>query len=101
MIEKAVTLLTGNDLLSGDVLWWTGHGWSRHLAEAAPAGAHPAALAASEELAGRVVGAYAIEADALADGTLRPRHIKERIRASGPTVRPDLGIKPLDPAWLI
>ncbi|HKX22864.1 MAG TPA: DUF2849 domain-containing protein, partial [Rhizorhapis sp.] len=27
-------ILTGNDLKTGDVIWWTGEGWSRHLAEA-------------------------------------------------------------------
>ena len=25
-------ILTGNDLESGDVVWWTGSGWSRHVA---------------------------------------------------------------------
>ncbi|HEU0067424.1 MAG TPA: DUF2849 domain-containing protein, partial [Sphingomonas sp.] len=24
-------LLTGNDLPTGDVLWWSGRGWSRHV----------------------------------------------------------------------
>ena len=34
----------------------------------------------------------------------RPAHIKDRIRALGPTVRPDLTLKPADPAagdWVI
>lgn len=100
MIGKAVTLLTGNDLVSGDVLWWTGHGWSRHLADAAPIAGNAATLIAAQEAAQAVVGAYTIEADA-DNGNLRPRHIKERIRATGPTVRPDLGLAPTDPAWMI
>ena len=48
-------------------------------------------------------GAYLIEAEATADG-IRPDHIKERIRALGPTVRLDLSLKPADPAagnWVI
>ena len=38
-----------------------------------------------------------------ADG-VRPAHIKDRIRAYGPTVRPDLTLKPADPDagnWVI
>ena len=31
-------VLTGNDLKTGDVVWWTGEGWSRHVDEAADAG---------------------------------------------------------------
>ena len=37
-------------------------------------------------------------------GGVRPGHIKDRIRALGPTVRPDLTLKPADPAagnWVI
>ena len=46
---------------------------------------------------------YVIDATATADGP-RPAHIKDRIRALGPTVRPDLTLKPADPAagdWVI
>ena len=35
---------------------------------------------------------------------VRPAHIKDRIRALGPTVRPDLTLKPADPEareWVI
>ena len=27
-------ILTGNDLPSGDVVWWTGSDWSRHVEDA-------------------------------------------------------------------
>ena len=71
-------ILTGNDLKSGAVVWWTGNGWSIHVDEAI---------------------------DAVSDdGKVRPAHIKDRIRALGPTVRPDLTLKPADPAagtWVI
>ena len=31
-------LLTGNDLATGDVTWWTGSDWSRHVEDAADVG---------------------------------------------------------------
>ena len=85
-------LVTGNDLITGDVIWWTGSGWSRFIADAVDAGAEGDAIAAREEAARRVNGPYLIEA---ASGPFAPvpLHIKERIRASGPTVRPDLGVQ--------
>ncbi|HSJ79498.1 MAG TPA: DUF2849 domain-containing protein, partial [Erythrobacter sp.] len=48
--------------------------------------------------------AYAIEASKDAGGRVRPAHIKDRVRALGPTVRPDLTLKPADPEalnWVI
>ncbi len=83
-------LLTGNDLPTGDVVWWTGSGWSRHITEAADAGDGGEQLAMSEEKARRVNAPYVIDADA--NGL--PVHIKDRIRAAGPSVRTDLGIHP-------
>jgi hypothetical protein len=44
-----------------------------------------------------------IDAERGPDG-VRPAHIKDRIRALGPTVRPDLTLKPADPdagSWVI
>ena len=91
-------LVTGNDLATGDVTWWTGSGWSRHIAEAVDAGEHAEAIAREEEAARRVNGPYVIAASVGADGAPRPAHIKDRIRALGPTVRPDLTLKPGDAA---
>ena len=96
-------ILTGNDLETGDVIWWTGSDWSRHVADAADVAGHGEAIAAGEEAARRVNAPYVIDATATPQGP-RPAHIKDRIRASGPTVRPDLLIKPADPAagsWVI
>lgn len=90
-------LLTGNDLPSGDVIWWTGSGWSRHVEEAGDVGEQGEAILATEQAARRVNGAYVIEATATAEGP-RPAHIKDRVRALGPTVRMDLTLKPADPA---
>jgi Protein of unknown function (DUF2849) len=88
-----VKLLTGNDLPSGDVIWWTGAGWSRRVEDAVDVGTEGDAILASESAARRVNAAYIIDAEASASGPL-PLHIKERIRASGPTVRADLAINP-------
>lgn len=89
--EKSVKLLTGNDLASGDVIWWTGTVWSRHVGDAADVSAEGEAILAAESAARRVNAAYIVDAEAGPSGPL-PLHIKERIRASGPTVRADLAI---------
>ncbi len=97
-------ILTGNDLATGDVTWWTGSGWSRHIEEAADVGDQGEAIARAEEGARRVNVPYVIEATTGPDGAPRPAHIKDRIRALGPTVRPDLTLKPADPqagSWVI
>lgn len=96
-------IVTGNDLKTGDVIWWDGSGWSRHVNDAVDAGDQADAVAAREEAARRVVAAYVIDGERNADG-VRPAHIKERIRALGPTVRLDLSLKPADPQagnWVI
>ena len=96
-------LVTGNDLPSGDVIWWTGSGWSRHIEDAVDAGDHAENIARAEEASRRVNVPYVIEGVATAEGP-RPAHIKDRIRALGPTVRPDLTLKPADPTagnWVI
>jgi hypothetical protein len=98
-----VKILTGNDLASGDVVWWTGNGWSRHLEDAVDVGANGEAIAHVEEAALRVNVPYVIDAEATPEGP-RPAHIKDRIRALGPTVRADLTLKPADPnagSWVI
>mgnify|MGYP000409807281 CR=1 FL=1 len=97
-------VLTGNDLKTGDVIWWTGQGWSRHVDEAADAGEQAEQVLAAEEAALRVNVPYVIEATREEDGSVRPAHIKDRIRALGPTVRPDLTLKPKDQEaldWII
>ncbi|WP_295636169.1 DUF2849 domain-containing protein [Novosphingobium sp.] len=96
-------ILTGNDLKTGDVIWWTGYDWSRHVEDAVDVGSDADTILAREEATRRVNASYAIEAQKTADG-VRPAHIKDRIRALGPTVRPDLTLKPTDPEignWVI
>lgn len=96
-------ILTGNDLRTGAVVWWTGTFWSIHVEEAADVVGEEDRIIGREEASRRVNAAYAIDAE-LHDGAPRPAHIKDRIRALGPTVRPDLTLKPADPAagsWVI
>ena len=96
-------ILTGNDLKTGAVTWWDGQNWSLHVDDAVDVGDSADEILGRESAARRVNAAYAI--DAVKDETgVRPAHIKDRIRALGPTVRPDLTLKPADPAagdWVI
>ena len=96
-------IVTGNDLETGAVTWWTGEGWSIHVEEAVDAGDKADTIAATEEAARRVNAPYVVDATATPEGP-RPAHIKDRIRALGPTVRLDLSLKPADPtvgSWVI
>jgi hypothetical protein len=98
-----VKILTGNDLKTGAVIWWNGADWSPYVDDAVDVGDHAAEILAREEAARHVNASYAVDAQATPEG-VRPAHIKERIRALGPTVRPDLTLKPADPAalnWVI
>ncbi|MEP3420429.1 MAG: DUF2849 domain-containing protein [Erythrobacter sp.] len=88
-------ILTGNDLKTGAVIWWDGANWSLYVDAAADVGDRGDEILAREEAARRVNVPYIIEAEVSADG-VRPAHIKDRIRALGPTVREDLTIKPND-----
>ncbi len=96
-------ILTGNDLKTGAVTWWDGVQWSLHVDDAVDVGDHSETILARESAARRVNAAYVIDASRDDQG-VRPSHIKERIRALGPTVRPDLTLKPADPEagnWVI
>lgn len=96
-------IITGSDLRTGDVIWWTGEGWSRHVNDAVEAGEHAEAIIARENAKQIVTDTQVIEATLTDDG-VRPAHIKDRIRALGPTVRLDLSLKPADPnagTWVI
>ena len=86
-------IVTGNDLVTGAVTWWTGKDWSIHVADAVDAGHEAEAIAAVEEAARRVNGPVVIEGTMTESGPM-PAHIKDRIRASGPTCRQDLGVRP-------
>ena len=96
-------ILTANELRSGAVVWWDGSGWSRHVNDAVDVGEHGTEIGAREHAAQRVIDAQVIDGETTPEG-VRPAHIKDRIRALGPTVRLDLSLKPADPEvgnWVI
>jgi hypothetical protein len=96
MREETMKILTANRLIDGEVVWLSPcHSWVTEIAGAEIARdalaeekltrAGEAALARNE-----VVDVNLIEVE-LADGTIRPQRLRERIRAAGPTNRTDLG----------
>jgi hypothetical protein len=96
-------ILTGHDLKTGAVIWWNGQNWSLHVNDAVNVGDRADEIMATEEAARRVNVPYALNAEQTEDG-VRPAHIKDRVRALGPTVRPDLTLKPKNPEainWVI
>ena len=98
-----MNILTGNNLESGAVVWWDGTGWSLYVDDAVDVGDRADEIIAREQSARRVNSAYVLDASRDEKG-VRPAHIKDRVRALGPTVRPDLTLKPEDPTamdWVI
>jgi len=89
-------LVTANRLRDGIAVFMTKSGaWSEEIDEAVLA-LEPAAAAALEARAREderktlVTGSYLVDAERL-NGRVRAAHIRERMRALGPTVRLDLG----------
>ena len=89
-------LVTANRLRDGIAVFLTRSGqWSEIIDDSALA-LEPQAAAALEarakedEKATLITGPYLIDAERL-DGKVRASHIRERMRALGPTVRLDLG----------
>lgn len=89
-------VVTANRLADGLVIFLSDHdAWSEDLSRAciaADKAAAEALLAAAERAvnAQTVVGPYLIDITDNA-GSLAPVQLRERIRAAGPTIRPDLG----------
>lgn len=89
--------ITANRLADGRVVFLAPDGVWRDSVDEARLEEDEAGWAALEE-AGRaaeaaphVVEPYLIEAERTADGGVRPTRYRERIRAQGPSVHPDLG----------
>jgi hypothetical protein len=87
-------ILTGNRLETGDVLWWNGSDWSLHLRDAVEIGDEGEALLA------KLIAAERINDPALIDATGEPgawvpTTTRERVRAVGPSVRPDFALPSL------
>lgn len=96
-------ILTANDLRTGAVVWWDGSAWSLHVNDAVDVDSHGAEIGARELAAQHVVDVQVIDGQQTDEG-VRPAHIKDRIRALGPTVRLDLSLQPADPqagTWVI
>ena len=93
--EGTGKVLSANRLLDGEVVFLDRNGvWSPRIDDALVAvKAGEATLKALGERAvkARIVTALEIIDVEAKDGAVRPLHIRERIRALGPTVRPDLG----------
>ncbi len=94
-IEKG-QVMTANRLRDGDVVFLNRAGkWELAIDQAVLA-QEPQAVAALEarakedETSTLVTGSYLFDAERR-DGKIRASHIRERIRAQGPTVRIDLG----------
>jgi hypothetical protein len=87
-------LLTGNRVETGDVIWWTGDGWSLHLNDAVAVDADGEALIARFAPEERINDLALVDVDATAAGW-RPRTTRERVRAVGPSVRPDFALPSL------
>jgi hypothetical protein len=89
-------IVTANRLADGVVVFQDAQGgWAEDFARAAvheDAAAVKAALAQAAEaiVRGLVVDAYGVEVE-LRNGHYIPKSLREAIRASGPTVRRDLG----------
>lgn len=87
-------ILTGNRLETGDVLWWAGQDWSLHLNDAVAVDADGEALMARLLPLERINDLALIDVDATPTGW-RPRSTRERVRAVGPSVRPDFALPSL------
>ena len=91
--DTAPKVLTGNRLRDGATVYYTGADWSLHVADA------KVAATPEEAEALRKIGADAYAANLIIDVNVVdveptpehvPAHIRELIRATGPTVRRDL-----------
>jgi len=89
-------ILTAHDLANGLAVYWCGSNvWSSaiddaELAESAEKVAEFERLCGRENESNLVAGAYLVDVEE-SGGKISPVHIREQIRALGPTVRPDLG----------
>lgn len=86
--------ITANRVRDGAVVWRTAEGgWSPAVAEAVVLDTADAELvAAKADIAARLVtDVYEVEVEAGTTGPV-PLRLRERIRAVGPTVRPDLAL---------
>lgn len=89
-------ILLANDLLDGEVVFWSASGWSRDPASALVAQDAEEAARLEDEAAralaaNQVVDAYLVDVTPDMAGVPVPNHFRERFKIRGPSVRPDLG----------
>lgn len=90
-------VVTANEVLSGDTVFRNlDDEWVRSIDRAAVLRCEDSGFVAlgearKDEHANIVMGAYLVEVSR-ESGAIRPVHIRERIRALGPTVRADLAL---------
>ncbi len=88
-------MATANDLLEGDVVYFTANGdWSRYIAEAALAESQEAAddlLRRASAFPNTVVGVYLVDVTIDAEGHAAPAHFREEFRTRGPSNYPEHG----------
>lgn len=101
MISIKTQVISANDLHDGDVVYLDAGGtWTRSLASAEliTAKEHAAAmLARAKAQTGIIIEPYLLDVIA-GPGGITPAHIRERLRDSGPSFRPDLQRTPWHPA---
>ncbi|MBK8457874.1 MAG: DUF2849 domain-containing protein [Phyllobacteriaceae bacterium] len=89
-------VLTANRLIDGEAVWLAAdHSWTdtidaADIARDANAAQRLADIGEASRRANAVVDVNLIDIDLIA-GRIAPKRLRERIRASGPTNRPDLG----------
>jgi hypothetical protein len=91
---EPVKALTGNLLVEGDVVFWGKGGWREQFAEAdlmTDPGIADAVLDAAKATPTVIVEPYLIDVRIEADGSPVPISFRERVRALGPTIHPDMG----------
>jgi hypothetical protein len=89
-------ILIANHLLDGDVVFFTGHDWSRDPRTAKVAEDEASAAELEREAAAafarqEVVEACLVDVKRDASGLPVPNHFRERFKVKGPSNRPDLG----------
>ena len=89
-------ILLANDLLDGEVVFWTGASWSPDpkvalIGRDAETASALEAAAARALAANQVVDAYLVDITLDAQGHGVSNHYREKIKTEGPSVRRDLG----------
>lgn len=101
MKSSKTQVISANDLLDGDVVYLAAGGaWTRALSGAELIGEKEhadALLAEAKAQPGTVVDPYLLHVTD-GPGGIRPAHIRERLRDTGPSFRPDLQRAPWQPA---